>query len=123
MELLVCITYEAYMYMKTFYCCAQCTEDADFNQRSGSIRFLPGQSKSQSFTIPITDDQETESDEPLRVTFSSPGLPPGMVNVSTPTITIIDNDMGKCESKSNLFTSRTNKSQYLLYSFSCSRWL
>ena len=103
------------MYMKTFHCCEQCTEDADFNQRSGSIRFLPGQSKSQSFTIPITDDQEMESDETLRMTFSSPGLPLGMVNVSTPTITIIDNDMGKCKSKSNLFASRTsneNKTQY-----------
>ena len=63
----------------------------------------------------LLDDQEMESDETLRMTFSSPGLPLGMVNVSTPTITIIDNDMGKCKSKSNLFASRTsneNKTQY-----------
>ena len=44
--------------------------------------------------IPITDDQETESDEPLIVSFSSTDIP-DMQDLPTPMVTIIDNDIGE----------------------------
>ena len=47
----------------------------------------------RSIFIPITDDQDPESNEPLIVTFSSPDLPPDALP-PVPQIIIVDNDMG-----------------------------
>ena len=44
--------------------------------------------------IPITDDQQTETSEPLTVSFSTED--PGMqIMIPSPMIIIIDNDIGE----------------------------
>ena len=71
------------------------TENEDFGKSSGSIRFVPGEETSQQISIPINDDRDVESNEPLVIDFTSESLPPGMQTLPTPNITIIDNDI--CE--------------------------
>ena len=63
----------------------------DFGGSDGSIRFVPGGPKDMSVMIPITDDQETENNEPLIVSFSSTEIP--QETIPTPTVIIIDNDI------------------------------
>ena len=70
-------------------------EGDDFTGEQGSIRFVPGGTKSQQIDIPINDDKETEDDEPLIVSFSSEDLPPDMPNIPSPQIIIIDNDISE----------------------------
>ena len=55
--------------------------------------FVPGQSKSQSISITIIDDQELESNERFLLHLSSTDLPSDMLPVLE--ITIIDNNMSK----------------------------
>ena len=63
--------------------------------------------------IPITDDQETESDEPLIVSFSSTDIP-DMQDLPTPMVTIIDNDIGE---------DSIAKHSTLPFFFFCSCWV
>ena len=69
------------------------TEEDDFLRKNGSVLFAPGQSKFQSISVTINDDQEMESNERLLLRLSSMDVPPDMLPVFE--ITIIDNDMGK----------------------------
>ena len=69
-------------------------EGRDFSGRGGSIIFVPGGEKQQSIMIPITDDQETETDEPLTIRLSSSEIPPD-IEIPAPVVTIIDNDIGE----------------------------
>ena len=58
--------------------------------------FVPGGAKSQMISIPINNDQETESNEPLVINFSSMDLPPDMqIDLPAPEIIIIDDDIGE----------------------------
>ena len=58
--------------------------------------FVPGQSKSQSISIIIIDDQEFESNEEFLLRLSSMDLPSDMQNIlPVLEITIIDNNMSK----------------------------
>ena len=73
------------------------TEGDDYTEEHGTITFVPNGPKSISFPVPITDDHDPESNEPLRINFSSDDIPPDMqIDIPTPNITIIDNDIGKC---------------------------
>ena len=75
------------------------TEDDDYTGERGSIIFVPSGPGPQSaeIEIPINDDQETEMDEPLIVSFSSEDIPDDFQNnIPSPVVTIIDNDVGKC---------------------------
>ena len=72
-----------------------CTDEEDFESLGGTITFVPGGAKSLAVDIPITDDTNPEPNEPFIVIFSSPDLPPGMPDVPSPNITIIDNDISK----------------------------
>ena len=64
--------------------------------RMGSIVFVPGGPKSQMISIPINNDDEAESNEPLRVNFTSPDLLPDMpIDLPAPEIIIIDDDIGE----------------------------
>ena len=69
-------------------------EGDDFTGEQGSIRFVPGGTKSQQINIPINDDKVTEDDEPLIVSFSSEDLP-DMPIIPSPQIIIIDNDISE----------------------------
>ena len=71
------------------------TEDEDFGSQGGSLRFVPGGPKDQRISIPITDDQQTENDEPLRVSLSSEDIPPGTEAIPSPMVIIIDNDISE----------------------------
>ena len=53
--------------------------------------------KQLSIEIPITDDQQTETDEPLVVSFSSEDIPADRQDmIPNPTVIIIDNDISEC---------------------------
>ena len=71
------------------------TEDQDFDSQGGSITFVPRGPKEQRISIPITDDQQTENDEPLRVSLSSEDIPPGTETIPSPMVIIIDNDISE----------------------------
>ena len=65
--------------------------------------FVPGGETSQTISIDINDDQETESNEPLLVNFSSMDLPPDMpIDLPTPEIVIIDDDISEWPIESSL---------------------
>ena len=52
--------------------------------------------KQRSIEIPITDDQQTETDEPLFVTFSSEDIPADRQDmIPSPMVIIIDNDISE----------------------------
>lgn len=70
-------------------------DETDFVRKGGQIRFAPRGLRQRSIRIEITDDDEIEPNEPLRVSFSSTDLPEGMedINIPTPTVTIIDDDL------------------------------
>ena len=80
---------------KCMTCSTMPTENEDFGKSSGSIRFVPGEETSQQISIPINDDRDVESNEPLVIDFTSESLPPGMQTLPTPNITIIDNDISE----------------------------
>ena len=72
------------------------TEDEDFGREGGTIRFVPGGVKERSIEISITDDTQTETDEPLVVSFSSEDIPADRQDtIPNPTVTIIDNDISE----------------------------
>ena len=52
--------------------------------------------KERSIEIPITDDTQTETDEPLVVSFSSEDIPADRQDtIPNPIVTIIDNDISE----------------------------
>ena len=58
--------------------------------------FVPGGETSQTISIEINDDQETETNEPLVVNFSSMDIPSDMpIDLPTPEIIIIDDDISE----------------------------
>ena len=58
--------------------------------------FVPGGETSQTISIDINDDQETETNEPLVVNFSSMDISPEMpIDLPTPEIVIIDDDISE----------------------------
>ncbi|CAI8024993.1 Extracellular matrix protein FRAS1, partial [Geodia barretti] len=69
-------------------------EGEDFGRRGGRVVFTPRGVKQRSIEIPITDDQQTETDEPLFVTFSSEDIPADRQDmIPSPMVIIIDNDI------------------------------
>ena len=67
------------------------TSPGDYNRVSGTITFAPGQT-SQTFTIPINDDQIDEQDETVNLAL---GTPSGGATLGSPInaiLTIVDND-------------------------------
>ena len=72
------------------------TEGEDFGRSGGRVVFTPGGVKQRSIEIQITDDQQTETDEKLVVSFSSEDIPADRQDmIPSPTVIIIDNDISE----------------------------
>ena len=72
------------------------TEGEDFGRSGGRVVFTPRGVKQRSIEIPITDDQQTETDERLVVSFSSEDIPADRQDmIPNPIVIIIDNDISE----------------------------
>ena len=66
------------------------TAGSDYTASSGSVSWSAGETGSQTFSIPITDDSSAESSEAITLTISSPANATISDNIAI--LTIIDND-------------------------------
>jgi hypothetical protein len=65
----------------------------DYTATSGTINFADGE-ESKTITVPIADDTAIEVDKTFNVVLSDPSAGTALVNPSTTTVTIADNETG-----------------------------
>jgi hypothetical protein len=85
------------------------TAGSDYTATSGTVTFAAGE-MSETFQVPITDDQDFEGDENLTVTLGTPqnltlpSSPPSLGGNSPASLTIVDDDVPTFSFSSHAYT-------------------
>lgn len=86
------------------------TAGVDYQVRSATLSFAPGQKTNKSFTIPIANDSGVEPDETIAIRLFPPVSGGATLGLTNATVTIIDNDTpgGKLNFVQSNFSTNEN---------------